>query len=118
MAEITKQITVEELRKMLEESNLSAEMKTAYGEVLGIMTDDEKNQLIAIIQEKKKAEEDFEENAEKRNEQLAKLNLALEKHLANTLRDEVKLIREDFEKEGKKDEEKEMEKLENELDQL
>ena len=115
MAEANQQINVEELKKMLDESNLSAEMKTGYTEVLEAMTEDERAQLRAIIEEKKQAEEEYEAN---RYEKLARLNRALEKHLADTLRDEEKLIREDFEKEGAKEDAADMKQLENELNNL
>lgn len=118
MAETTTQITAEELKKMLDESNLSAEMKTGYGEVLDQMTNEEKFELVRIMNEKNEAEVEYMKESEERIQQLAKLNAALEKHLANSLRDEEKNIREEFQKIGEQEDKEEMQEIESEINQL
>lgn len=115
MAETTLQITVEELKKMLAESFLSDELKTAYAGVLDQMTDDEKTQLAEIIEEGNKAKTDYEKQ---RLEQLARLNAALEKHLKNVLRNEQKYIRTQFEQLGSQDDKEELNNIENLLTNL
>lgn len=109
------QITTEELKKMLTESILSEELKTDFAAVLNDMTEEEKTELIQIIENGNKATAEAENE---RNGKLIKLNTALEKYLQKTLREEGKYIREQFETAGKEEDKKEMENVETELNNL
>ena len=115
MTETTLQITVEELKKMLAGSILSDETKNAFTKVLADMTDDEKTQLAKIIEEGNKAKTVYEDQ---RLTLLAKLNTALEKHLKDTLRDEGKYIRDQFEQLGNKEDTEELNNIEQQIKNL
>ncbi len=100
---------------MLAESILSDELKTAYGDVLDKMNDEEKAELIVIIEEGSKAKANYEDQ---RIEKLARLNAALKTHLQNSLHEEEKYIREQFEAFDNKEEKVEMDELEKEINDL
>jgi len=109
------QITAKELKKMLAESILSDELKTAYGDVLDKMNDEEKSELIVIIEEGNKAKISYDGQ---RLEKLARLNVALEKHLQNITHKEERYIREEFETFDNKKNEAEMNNIEQEINNL
>lgn len=109
------QITAEELKKLLEESFLSAELKASYAELLGEMTDDEKTQLVSILEQGKKAKADFDKN---RIEQLARLNRALEKHLKDVSHEEGKYARDQFESMGRREDEQDLKLIEEQITKL
>ena len=115
MTDTTIQITSEELKKMLAESELSDELKKEFATVIDKMTGEEKTELIQIIENEKKA---ITENEKERTEKLIKLNMALEKHLEESLREEGKYIREQFEATGAEDDKKEMADIEQEINNL
>lgn len=115
MPEASLQITVKDLQKMLAESILSDELKTAYQEVMADMNDEEQAELIKIIEEGNKAKAEYKDN---RLDQLSRLNAALAKHLQNSLRDEEKKIREDLEQFEERENKKEMKNLEEEINNL
>jgi hypothetical protein len=115
MTETITQITMEELKKMLTESFLSNEMKNAYAGVLANMNDEEKTQLVAIIEEGNKARTTYEAD---RYEQLAKLNSALEQHLKDALREEGKYARDQFEQMGGQEDSEEISTLEQQINNL
>lgn len=115
MTDTTTKITIEELKKMLAESILSEEMKTAYGDVLDKMNDEEKSELIVIIEDGNKAKISYDGQ---RLEKLARLNVALEKHLQDITHKEAKYIREAFETFDNKENEAEMQNLEQEINNL
>lgn len=115
MTETTLQITVEELKKMLDESFLSAETKNAFTDLLADMNDDEKTQLIKIIEEGNNAKTTYETE---RLEKLARLNAALKKHLQDVTQKENRYIREEFEKFGSQEDEQEMQNIEEQIKNL
>ena len=115
MADAKTQITDMELRKMLAESILSDETKEKFAAVLEDMNEEEKFQLIQIIEEGNKAKDDYEKE---RIEKLARINAALEKHLADVTREEEKYAREEFEKLEKEEDGNAMAELENQLNDL
>ena len=115
MADTKTQITNTELKKMLEKSILSEETKKNFAAVLEDMNDEEKTELIQIIEEGNKAKDDYEKE---RNEKLIKLNTALEKHLQKSLHEEGEYIREQFETVGKEEDQKEMADIEQEINNL
>ena len=109
------QITVEELKIMLTESILSDELKNAYIGILPEMNDEEKTQLVKIIEEGNKAKTAYEAE---RLEKLARLNAALEKHLKDSLRDEEKYVRMQFEQADGQEEKDELNNLEQQIKKL
>lgn len=115
MPQATAQITAQELKKMLAESILSDELKAAYTEVLAEMNDEEKTELIRIIEEGNRAKTEYEKD---RVEHLARINVALKKHLQDVIRKEEKHAREEFEQFEHKEDEKELKTLEQEINQL
>jgi len=115
MADTQTQITDMQLRKMLKESVLSDELKKKFAGVIEDMNDEEKFELIQIIEEGSKARDEHEA---KRIDKLARINVALKKHLADVAREEQKYAREQFEVLEKKEDETEMATLENELKNL
>jgi hypothetical protein len=115
MTETTLQITVDELKKRLAESFLSDETKNAFAGVLTEMNDDEKTELIKIIEEGTKAKTDYEA---KRLENLARLNTALQKHLQDSLREEEKYVRTQFEQMEHQEDDEELNNIEQQLKTL
>lgn len=115
MAENAVKITVEEIKKMLTKSILSDELKTAYLALLADMTEEEKAELVRIVEEGNEAKKEYEEE---RLEKLARLNAALEKHLKNSLREEEKYAREQFEAFEETEDKAEMKELEKEINDL
>lgn len=115
MADTVTQITNEELKKMLDESILSDELKTGYAKVMDQMTDEEKSELIGIIQESNKA---MAQGEEERISKLQELNSALDKHLQNSVREEKRYIRQEVEVFEASEEKKEIEDVEQELNAL
>jgi hypothetical protein len=115
MAKVTTEITVKQLQKKLKESFLSDDVKASYEEVLEQMNDDEKTELLDILEAGEKAKTDY---AKDRLEKLARLNAALKKHLQNSIREEEKYIREQFETLEVKEEKEEMAELEKEINAL
>lgn len=109
------QITVEDLKKMLAESFLSDELKNTYIGVLPVMNDEEKIQLVRIIEEGNNAKSVYEAE---RLDKLAHLNTALEKHLKDALREEGKYIRDQFEQADGKEEKDELNNLEQQINTL
>ncbi|MFH0837774.1 MAG: hypothetical protein V1880_00725 [Patescibacteria group bacterium] len=115
MPEATLQTTVEDLKKMLARSTLSDELKTAYGEVLEQMNDEEKAQLKKIIEDGNSAKTEYEKQ---RLENLARMNIALDKHLKDVLREEQKYIRDQFEQMDGQEEKEELNNIEQEIKNL
>ena len=118
MPQTTSQITVKDLKEMLDESNLSAATKATYSRVLEEMNEEEKAELTRIIEEGHRAEAEYAEYEDQRLDQLARLNEALKKHLQKSLREEEKDIRKEFEELEEKEEEEEMKTLEEEINKL
>lgn len=112
MTENSLQITVENIKKMLTESVFSDETKKAYLNVLGQMTEEEKRELMKIMEEGSKAKSDYEIQ---KSERLAKLNAALEKHLKETARNQNKYARDQFENLGKEEDGSLIQLLEEEI---
>ncbi|MBN2306922.1 hypothetical protein JXD20_02960 [Candidatus Peregrinibacteria bacterium] len=108
-------ITTDQLRKMLNESILSEELKTNFNEILEVMDNEGKAQLLKIIEESNAARATYEKE---HDEKMVKLNTALEKHLKNNIREEEKYIREEFEAYGKELEEKEMQDVEQTINNI
>ena len=115
MPQVTAQITAEELKKMLSTSVLSDELKAAYSKVLSEMNDEEKAELIRIIEEGNKAKTEY---GKERVEHLARINVALKKHLQDVQHKEDKYAREQFEQFEHKEDEEELKTLEQEINQL
>jgi hypothetical protein len=115
MADTIAKITIQNIKKMLKESILSDELKTAYLEVLADMNEEEKAELIRIIEEGNTAKAGYEEE---RLGHLARINKALKKHLADSQHEEEKYVREQFEAFEGKEEEEEMKDVEQEINQL
>lgn len=104
-----------EIRKMLKESILSDELKSKFAAILEDMNEEEKFELIQIIEESNKAKEEHEAA---RKGKLARINAALEKHLRDVMHEEERNVRTEFENLEKSEDEAEIKELETELNNL
>lgn len=108
-------ITIDDIKKMLIESVLSDEQKKAFSEVIELMNESEKNELINIIESGAKEKMEFENQ---KKDKLAELNSTLEKHLTKSGIEEDKYIRDEFESFDKQEENNQLQTLEKEMNQL
>ncbi|MBU0577926.1 hypothetical protein KJ742_07405 [Patescibacteria group bacterium] len=109
----TKKITDEELLDQIRKSHLEEEQKKDLGDLVDKMTEEERNELLSIIDESNKVAEEHEGEDEK----LAELNKEYMEKLNALSHKESKYVREEFEKFDKKESVGEMKEVEKEMSQ-
>lgn len=113
MAETTLNITDTELLQKLRESYIGAEQKKELEPLIPEMNEEERNRLIALIDEAKQEKERLEPIYQ---EELGKLNAEYTDKLNNLVKEETKKAFKEEEEEEEKEELEEMKEFETEIE--
>lgn len=112
---IKTQITDEQLQKKLEESYLSAKHKVHLLKLLPVMNQKDKEHLMDLIKKAKNTDAQIKDGVRAYHRGIDELNKEYTGKMKKLAQDEAKFARSAYEKMAQKREEKELEKMMNEI---
>lgn len=118
MAKTTTQITDEELTAKLKESQLAPSEKETLEPLIPQMTDDEKQELLALIEESHEVNKTVESMKQNYAKELHALNEEYEKKMNKVVKEETAKAAKKLEAAEQAKDEKEEAKLEKEIENL